>query len=411
VVYQDALKATQITPEMEHLKNLYENLLLQEYTKENYDPKKIEGLTQEYMNIRMKDCSLKADFAKGLNTPHQHIYIKTLRERVMDELKLDEGTSMDDMNYMNMFDLYTSKELKPESKYDLNHLNSDKAIGYQNLLERARDPENEKEIAHTNVFDEMLADYFLQKRGDYKKSNKLMSDLETAFDAQIDPNTGHPSSTVGNTLGFHYMNQSVGKDEAIELIPYNFPALMDLDVAVNRQLHNNRGGFSKELKALADEDVSIPDHFPLYDVRKPADLYVNDKLEDILDELFEARGKLEKHLSRSELVAYDKVLAKYLTFDNLLGKLKREIYKDYNELEQMNQMANHAKDSVRSENKQRMKKRNNQPEFNKGVVNEDAFYKHLAYTGLLEKKRRDNHKATLADPVLEAGFHSFENYY
>jgi hypothetical protein len=30
--------------------------------------------------------------------------------------------------------------------------------------------------------------------------------------------------------------------------------------------------------------------------------------------------------------------------------------------------------------------------FNKEIVNEDAFYKLMAYTGLLEKKRRENHK-------------------
>ena len=41
---------------MDALKNLYENKLLQEYTKENYDPKVVEGLVQDYMNARIKDC-------------------------------------------------------------------------------------------------------------------------------------------------------------------------------------------------------------------------------------------------------------------------------------------------------------------------------------------------------------------
>jgi hypothetical protein len=58
-----------------------------------------------------------------------------------------------------------------------------------------------------------------------------------------------------------------------------------------------------------------------------------------------------------------------------------------------------------------MKSRNKQQEYNKGIINEDAFYKFFAFTGQLEKKRRDNHKETMADPVLTAGFHSFENYY
>ena len=87
------------------------------------------------------------------------------------------------------------------------------------------------------------------------------------------------------------------------------------------------------MRDWGDEKFLIPEFFDHHDVRKPADLYVMDKLQESLDELFAARRNLEKHLSRGELVAYDKVLAKYLTHDTLLGKLKREIYKDYNELE------------------------------------------------------------------------------
>lgn len=58
-----------------------------------------------------------------------------------------------------------------------------------------------------------------------------------------------------------------------------------------------------------------------------------------------------------------------------------------------------------------MKQRNKQQEFNRGILNEDAFYKFFAYSGQLEKQRRDNHKETMNDPVLAAGFHSFEQFY
>jgi len=89
---------------------------------------------------------------------------------------------------------------------------------------------------------------------------------------------------------------------------YHFPALMELDLAVNRQLHKGKGGLSKELREMDLDSAEIPAHF----------------------ELFEARSGLEKHLSRQELVAYDKVLAKYLKQDVLIPKLKRDIYRDYN---------------------------------------------------------------------------------
>jgi hypothetical protein len=51
----------------------------------------------------------------------------------------------------------------------------------------------------------------------------------------------------------------------------------------------------------------------MFDVRRPAAEYVNDKLKLILEEIFEVRKKLEKTLTRNELYAYDKVLIRHLT--------------------------------------------------------------------------------------------------
>ena len=50
-----------------------------------------------------------------------------------------------------------------------------------------------------------------------------------------------------------------------------------------------------------------------------------------------------------------------------------------------------------------MKTKNEQPQFNKNVQNEDAFYKFLAYTGNLEKQRRENRKETLNNFELLGG--------
>ena len=157
-----------------------------------------------------------------------------------------------------------------------------------------------------------------------------------------------------------------------------------------------------------DADLLIPEYFDVYDVRKPADLYIQDKLQAILDDLFAARRHLEKHLGRTELIAYDHVLTKYLKHDVLFEKLQREVYMDYNDLEQTNQMASHTRDNKRSRDKQFLKTRNSQPAFNKDITNEDAFYKLMAYSGVLEKKRKDNRKETLKDPVLLAGEDSFD---
>lgn len=49
----------------------------------------------------------------------------------------------------------------------------------------------------------------------------------------------------------------------------------------------------------------------------------------MIEEAFETRKKLERNMSRRELVAFDKVLAKYLEPANLLKRLDAAIDEDY----------------------------------------------------------------------------------
>jgi len=45
------------------------------------------------------------------------------------------------------------------------------------------------------------------------------------------------------------------------------------------------------------------------------------------------------------------------------------------------------------------------------LTNEDAFYKFMAYSGMLEKTRREGPRKALSEPEVVAGFHAFEAYY
>lgn len=157
------------------------------------------------------------------------------------------------------------------------------------------------------------------------------------------------------------MKQQMGKEDQPELPAWNFPALMELDVAVSTRLHGGKGGLSQELREMEEgAELDIPEYFEAGDARKSPDLYVEDKLRGIIGELFAARRRLEKHLGRVELIAYDQVLTKYLKHEMLLPKLQREIYREYNAVEQGSQLAAHAKDNERSLEKQARKTRNTQ---------------------------------------------------
>lgn len=87
--------STVISPSMVALKNMYENQLLAEYTNAEYDVQKTEALIEAYTFARLKECHLNTDFSSAMKSPHAHIYLKTLRQRVMEELSLDQDSTLD----------------------------------------------------------------------------------------------------------------------------------------------------------------------------------------------------------------------------------------------------------------------------------------------------------------------------
>lgn len=96
-------------------------------------------------------------------------------------------------------------------------------------------------------------------------------------------------------------------------------------------------------------------------MRKPPAKYVDDKLTEILNDVFEIRRKLEKTFSRNDLIAYDRILLKHLTLENLIPKLKNEIEVDYNTLNQLQQMfENQQEGESENTSRQFMKHTNNQ---------------------------------------------------
>ena len=159
------------------------------------------------------------------------------------------------------------------------------------------------------------------------------------------------------------------------------------------------------------EAVTIPAHFNMFDVRKPAAQYVEDKLGDLLDQVFDVRKKVEKTLTRNELLAYDRTLASHLTKDTLLPRLKEAVMNDKNNLLQLQQSSDMLAEGKKNEEFQSIKHRNEQPEFNEELKNEDALYKFLAYSGMLEKKRREDINKTRKNNEMIYGLENFEEFY
>lgn len=67
-------------------------------------------------------------------------------------------------------------------------------------------------------------------------------------------------------------------------------------------MQHSKNGLSESLRSLSIKETShpeyfktqVPEYFELFDVRKPADAYVHDKLMMIIRECFDVRAQLER---------------------------------------------------------------------------------------------------------------------
>ena len=129
--------------------------------------------------MRFKTCMVNDSFASRVNDPaNGHIYLKALRERVVDELGLTREANSDDLQFKNFYN--NSKDMikyDVESMYNMQDINNTESIGYDSINRKTKgtnDSATQFENNHTDVFDKLLADYYLSQRGEYAQANKMM---------------------------------------------------------------------------------------------------------------------------------------------------------------------------------------------------------------------------------------------
>lgn len=110
--------------------------------------------------------------------------MKILREQVVDELgigKANKGSDLTFENITNDFNVMQFYEM--ENPYNAQHFNNQNAIGFDNVEKRAQSDTaaGNYEAAHDSVFDKLLAEYYLNKRGQYKQANNLVEELGEIF--------------------------------------------------------------------------------------------------------------------------------------------------------------------------------------------------------------------------------------
>lgn len=158
-------------------KNLYENKLLQNLLQSDAEDSETNEIVEAYTQLRLKSCLLNSEFAQQMKTDNAHIYLKVLREQVIDELGLSKPPQLVDLAFNSITQKSNiSTQYDLEAPYNLQNLNNQDAIGYDNLTERAKAESAEENfnLAHETVFDKLLADYYLGKRGSTKSQTSFL---------------------------------------------------------------------------------------------------------------------------------------------------------------------------------------------------------------------------------------------
>jgi len=84
-------------------------------------------------------------------------------------------------------------------------------------------------------------------------------------------------------------------------------------------------GLHPDMKfTLPQHLLQIPEYFESNDVRKPASQFAEEQLYRVLKKVFDTRFKVEKGMSQTELIAYDKILCKWMTPEAVLKSARRE---------------------------------------------------------------------------------------
>lgn len=217
---------------------------------------------------------------------------------MIDELGLSKPPQITDVAYNTITDKANISQLYDlESPYNLQNVNNQDALGYDNLINRAKAESAQEnfDLAHETVFEKLLADYFLGKRGEYKESNALLKDLSQIFEH---PRLSNAKFSPMENLSLTKLTQEVYKTADGLIAHENFRNLVELDAAASRAIQQNKNGLSESLRKIGIDETDhdeyfktqVPEYFDLFDVRKPAEKYVEDKLRSLIQESFDLRA-------------------------------------------------------------------------------------------------------------------------
>lgn len=106
------------------------------------------------------------------------------------------------------------------------------SMGFDNLASRSaiKNGVSAFESSHENVFDKLLADYYLSQRGDYAETNKTMAQLTEVFEKKIANKKSFRDKIAGENIRSYKLEQDMDKAEKPTILARHAKSIFELDV-------------------------------------------------------------------------------------------------------------------------------------------------------------------------------------
>lgn len=355
-------KAVTLSDDLEFSRARLENQLIRAFTFCDVPKTEVDSAIQNWIDLRITDMRSKPEFLELQNTEYRNIMINKLKKNIIAELGLDKLTDnareFEKLNPINPRDGFYSNDISNITNLS-NVLKN--AVGYENLVERLQNPNDSKNLAYASFAEELLAEYYNDKRRDYQASRQMLESLNKEFNHDTFYNK---QKTIGQDLRQHISqnNKNIGGLHEFDALanttrenPVLFAEdtqyLIELGNATNHAIQGDTQGIAQSLIEAGKGSDQWPDRLEKFDLRRTPKEWVEEKLLEVLDQLFSSREYLERNvpvysgkdtnssrvqaynrqMSRNELLELDKQLMKHLSKDEMVLRLIYELDKEYME--------------------------------------------------------------------------------
>lgn len=369
-IRKDLRYAIRMSPDLEFTRARIENELLKAYTFGDKSQTEINDLIHEWVDLRTLDLQSKPQYKYLSDSEFKNLMIEKFRGQVVEEI----GLTKFEGNTKKFTEMYEQDErdwgvYKNDlaNKNSLNEIMTD-AVGYDRIIERLQDPANSGEIAHQNIAEKMLAEYYINKRKDFKASKEMLEALDKEFNAAtlndvaarrgdfVNPDYGYtPASDLEDGLS-QFDDKLRQNRKNVEFFSEDLTQLIELGNSVNYAIQGDTQGIAESVLEKVEEGEQEWDtEMHKFDRRRTPKQWVEEKLVKVIEDIFSSRERmeqnpeinagltgevgetisLERHLSRNELKALDNDLVKHFNKDNMIKRLLFELDKEYSEMNQI----------------------------------------------------------------------------